>query len=157
MIEVLIVDTDEKIHIELPKLFSGALVSFKHSFTFQDAVIKLSQQEFSLLITDAFVGELSGVDLIKICSEYRPNTKVLIVHEDNDLSLMEDELQTIKHLSKLSKPLDAGQIYKLFSDEFNIDPAEFLSADARDALNQESDSNNSKSSSLDEHFASFSW
>ena len=150
MIEVLIVDNDEKIHIELPKLFSGALVSFKHSFTFQDAVIKLSQQEFSLLITDAFVGELSGVELIKICSEYRPNTKVLIVHDDNELSLVEDELQTIKLLSKLSKPLDARQIYKLFSDEFNVDPAEFLSADARDALNQESDSDNSKSSSLNE-------
>ena len=148
MIEVLIVDNDEKIHIELPKLFSGALVSFKHSFTFQDAVMKLAQQEFSLLITDAFVGELSGVELIKICSEYRPDTKVLIVTDDNESSLIEEELSQINILSKLSKPLDARQIYELFLNEFNVDTAEFLSADARDALKQESNSDNSGSISI---------
>ena len=102
MIKVLIVDNDERIHIELPKLFSGALVSFKHSFTFQDAVIKLAQQEFSLLITDALIGEFSGVELIKISSEYRPDTKVLIVSDEKESSLIEDELQTINILSKLS-------------------------------------------------------
>ncbi len=147
MIEVLIVDNDEKIHIELPKLFSGALVSFKHSFTFQDAVIKLSKHEFSLLITDAFIGELSGVELIKICGEYRPTTKVLIVSDDDESSLLEDELQTINILSLLSKPLDTRQIYKLFYDEFSVDPSEFLSSDAREALIQENGSSNSNVSS----------
>ena len=148
MIEVLIVDNDEKIHVELPKLFSGALVAFKHSFTFQDAVIKLSQQEYNLLITDAFVGELSGVELIKICSEYRPNTKVLIVTDDTESSLIQEELSKINFLSKLSKPLDARQIYKLFSDEFNVDPSEFLSSDAREAIYHEKKLNEPTSPSL---------
>ena len=147
MIKVLIVDNDEQIHIELPKLFSGALVSFKHSFTFQDAVMKLAQQEFSLLITDCLIGEFSGLELIKISSEYRPDTKVLIVSDEKESSLIEDELQTINILSKLSKPIDARQIYKLFSDEFNIEPSEFLPSHARDALYEDSDSDNLKSSS----------
>ena len=123
-------------------------MAFKHSFTFQDAVIKLSQQEYNLLITDAFVGELSGVELIKICSEYRPNTKVLIVTDDTESSLIQEELSKINFLSKLSKPLDARQIYKLFSDEFNVDPSEFLSSDAREAIYHEKKLNEPTSPSL---------
>lgn len=132
MLEVLIVDNDEKMHIELPKLFSGALVSFKHSFTFQDAVIKLSQQEFSLLITDALVGELSGVELIKICAEYRSDTKVVIVTDDLQANSLKEELEGIQIVSKLSKPLQTDQVYKLFLDEFSVDPNEFLSSEARE-------------------------
>ena len=44
--------------------------------------------------------------------------------------------------------MDARQIYKLFSDEFNVDPSEFLSSDAREAIYHEKKLNEPTSPSL---------
>lgn len=120
MIEVLIADNDEALHVELPRLFVGQTIKFMHSFTLADAVVKLSQNNFSLLISSMKVGDSSGIDLIKICNEYRPSTKTVIMIADSEFDANQEVIIGLQLDSIVSKPLQIDEIDNLFRDLFSI-------------------------------------
>lgn len=120
MIEVLIADNDEALHVELTRLFAGQPITFMHSFTLADAVMKLSQNNFSLLISSMKVGESSGIDLIKICNEYRSSTKTVIIISDPEFDANKEAIVDLNLHSIISKPLQISEIDNLFRDLFSI-------------------------------------
>lgn len=124
MIEVLIVNDDEALHVELPRIFHGASVIFRHSFTFEDAVIKVSQFDFSLLITSFSIGNSSGIELVKICNEYRSSVKTVLMVSDAEFDLHNEEITELGLASIISQPPYPKELCDLFAELFSIYPVQ---------------------------------
>ncbi|PCJ20331.1 MAG: hypothetical protein COB02_04655 [Candidatus Cloacimonadota bacterium] len=77
--KILLVDDDEDIHQSIPALFTKKELSFDHSYSFKDSVVKLATVKYDLIICDFDLGVKSGIDLAIILRKYRPNTNIFML------------------------------------------------------------------------------
>jgi DNA-binding NtrC family response regulator len=79
MANILVVEDD----IQVSKLFEGILTRTGHSVVLMtngtDAIAVFSQQPFDLVITDIFMPEKDGLEVIKAIKQQQPKMKVVAI------------------------------------------------------------------------------
>lgn len=82
---ILVVAKDEDLHMALGETLENA-GGYKtaHATNFEEALSEILLSDFGLIITEAELPDLSGMDLLAVVSGLRPNAKVIVI--DDDLS-----------------------------------------------------------------------
>jgi len=112
--DILLVDDDDQMHYEVPKMLEGQGLNISHSFTFQDAVMKLATYEPSVVVTDIEVGERTAQEIIRICATYRPNTKVVVLVASFERMMVASELQSMGAHAIVTKPMEQEDLFDAF-------------------------------------------
>lgn len=112
--DILLVDDDDQMHYEVPKMLEGQGLNISHSFTFQDAVMKLATYEPSVVVTDIEVGERTAQEIIRICATYRPNTKVVVLVASFERMMVASELQSMGVHAIVTKPMEQEDLFDAF-------------------------------------------
>jgi DNA-binding response OmpR family regulator len=82
---ILIVAKDEELHTTLSEaLATTGRYQISHASNFEEALSEILLADFSLIITEAELPDLSGMDLLAVVGGLRPNARVIVV--DDDLS-----------------------------------------------------------------------
>lgn len=82
---ILIVAKDEELRNQLTDTLENAGgYSVVESNTFEEALSEILLTEFNLIITEAELPDLSGMDLLAVVGGLRPNSRVIVI--DDDLS-----------------------------------------------------------------------
>lgn len=89
----------------------------------EEALYKLTEQEYDLLITDIAMPRLNGVDLIAKIRNVHPGLPIMVVSGNINTSIM-NSLQEMKVRHVLPKPIKPNEfrrmINELFPDQFFI-------------------------------------
>ncbi len=82
---ILLVARDEELHMALSETLENA-GGYKtiHASNFEEALSEILLSDFNLIITEAELPDLSGMDLLAVVGGLRPNAKVIVI--DDDLS-----------------------------------------------------------------------
>ena len=136
MYKVIIVDDEIRILRQLEKIIPWQDVDFKLAGTFRraaDALEFLSNNPVDLILTDIKMPEISGLDLVKICSENYPNIKIIILSAYNDFTLAQEAIRygvndyitkpvSIEKITDALKRVSAkiSSSQKIFSDEYIV-------------------------------------
>ncbi len=82
---ILIVAKNEQLHADLAESLENATgYRLTHAANFEEALSEILLTDFNLIITEAELPDLSGMDLLAVVGGLRPNAKVIVV--DDDLS-----------------------------------------------------------------------
>lgn len=82
---ILIVAKDEEMHTTLTETLENAgITNLSHATNFEEALSEILLSDFTLIITEAELPDLSGMDLLAVVGGLRPNAKVIVI--DDDLS-----------------------------------------------------------------------
>lgn len=82
---ILIVAKNEELHANLAEsLENESGYRLSHAHNFEEALSEILLTDFNLIITEAELPDLSGMDLLAVVGGLRPNAKVIVV--DDDLS-----------------------------------------------------------------------
>ena len=82
---ILIVAKDEELHATLTEtLETAGITNLSHATNFEEALSEILLADFTLIITEAELPDLSGMDLLAVVGGLRPNAKVIVI--DDDLS-----------------------------------------------------------------------
>ena len=102
MVEILIVDDDEVIRETLYELLSSQYTC-ETAGTAEEALRKLQQERFGVVVTDISMPGLSGLELLRLVRKLYPDTPVIIVsgHGDQEHA---NELIAMGAFDSLLKP-----------------------------------------------------
>jgi DNA-binding NtrC family response regulator len=76
---ILVVDDERTIGIAIQRLLSGRGYTVDTALSAEDAVTKLGQSVYHLVITDLSMKKLSGMDLLRWIKQHTPHTAVIMI------------------------------------------------------------------------------
>ena len=83
----------------------------------EEALVKLTQQKYDLLITDIAMPRLNGVDLIAKIRNMRPGLPIMVVSGNINTSILAN-LQEMKVRHILPKPIKPNEFRRMINDLF---------------------------------------
>jgi DNA-binding NtrC family response regulator len=107
MRKILIVDDDE-LTLKILKFSLGRFypdISIETASDGETALMKIHQENFALVITDYFMGEMDGIKLVESIHKAQPDMKVVLTTACA-LKYLEKEPKTLQVFRLLSKPVD---------------------------------------------------
>jgi DNA-binding NtrC family response regulator len=82
----------------------------------EQALFKLNESQFDVLITDIRMPNVNGFVLATIVRELHPAIKIIFM-SDYDFEDVQKKHRELRHYPQLSKPFTIGQLYKLLNVE----------------------------------------
>lgn len=86
-------------------------------FNGEEALLKLTQQNYDLLITDIAMPRLNGVDLIAKIRDMHPGLPIMVVSGNINSSILAN-LQEMKVSHILPKPIKPNEFRRMINDLF---------------------------------------
>lgn len=117
-IKILVVDDEELLREILVETFSMHGAAVDSAKGGNEALQKLQEKEYDILISDVRMPDGDGLTLVsKLKSLNKPNIKVFICSAYNDMT--EKKMQDLNILKVFNKPFDLEDLIKEVFDFFN--------------------------------------
>ena len=115
---LLIVDDEETLTFSLYQSFILSKKDYEvaTASSGEEALSKMHENPFDLVITDIFMGGMSGIDLLKIVKDEYPATEVIIMTAYGS-NAKKDEVEELGAIHYLEKPFEMKNLREMV---FNI-------------------------------------
>ncbi len=113
-LRILVVDDDRRMARTLQDIFRVTGYEALAAYSGQEALDKVSQEEFDCILSDIRMPEVHGVDLFKAIKAKRPDLPVVLMTAYSAHDLVKEGLEE-GVLAVMSKPLDIDRLLSFFS------------------------------------------
>lgn len=126
---ILIVAKDETLRAQLhDTLEQGGIYAIAQATTFEEALSEILLTDFDLILTEAELPDLSGMDLLAVVGGLRPNARVIVI--DDDLSAKSAvAVFRLGAVDYLYKPLNMGFVHMQVERQLEIKRALAIKAE----------------------------
>ncbi len=119
--KILFVDDEPKVLMGLRRNYVAMLGLWDMEFVTSaaDALQKLGNSDFDVMITDISMPGMSGLDLLKVVNRDHPRTQCIVLTGTNDLQLAEALINAVRVYRFYTKPCDADVLKAGICDAVN--------------------------------------
>ncbi|MDQ3813691.1 MAG: sigma-54 dependent transcriptional regulator [Armatimonadota bacterium] len=109
MAHILVVDDQSSMRLTLTALLKQAGHTLMQAATGEDALDKLSKNDFDVIITDLKLDKISGIDVLKTAKVNNPQTEVIVL---TGFGSVESAVEAMKSgaIDYLTKPFDSEEL-----------------------------------------------
>lgn len=119
--KILIVE-DDRTFVSLIKLaLKGLNLIFDIAPDGRDALRKLSENQYHLLITDYRLPEIHGLDILRLAEKINPNCQTILISA-TDAKTISINLDDFNLIGFLQKPLVPNQLRELVTKALQVTP-----------------------------------
>ena len=109
MAHILLVDDQSSIRLTLTALLKQAGHNLSQAANAEDALKKITQNDFDIVLTDLNLGDASGMEVLKAAKKNNPKTEVIVLTGYGSVETAVDAMKS-GAIDYLSKPIDSEEL-----------------------------------------------
>lgn len=117
-LKILVAEDDTQLQLLMNDFFSKFHTSFAIASNGKEALEKLQDQTFDILLTDIVMPDMDGIELIKNANEKYPALKIIVISANAKMKYL-DELEKLHYDEFMTKPFDIMKLLDMINRLFD--------------------------------------